>query len=58
MAKFTVTFKDPDYSVQNGVTGRDVQLKAKFIEWDEYITIEFDPATQTARVVPVAETRS
>ena len=28
---------------------------AKFLDYDEYVTIEFDTDARTARVVPVAE---
>ena len=57
MAKFTVTFKDPDYSTAGDHLDAKVEatLKAKFVEWDEYITVEFDTTHGTARVVPVKE---
>jgi hypothetical protein len=58
MAKFTVTFKDPDYSIDAtasvvGVPG----ILEKFLEWDEYVTIEFDTETGKARVC-LAEERA
>jgi hypothetical protein len=55
MAKFTVTFKDPDYSKDSDAPKDAQKLTDKFFEWDEYVTIEFDTVTKTARVVPVAE---
>jgi hypothetical protein len=63
MAKFTATFKDPDYGLcdDRGNITRDkkaVALAEKFFEWDEYVTVELDTETQTARVVPVSETQS
>lgn len=59
MAKFTCTFKDPDYNKPNfegtSVAQAADRLKAKFVEWDEYITVEFDTDKGTARVVPLKE---
>ena len=60
MAKFSITFKDPDYSVSSGSittnqSGSGRALVQSFLQWNEYVTIEFDTTTKTARVVPVAE---
>ena len=56
MAKFSITLKDPDYSIVPIVlTPSQIAVKDDFIRWDEYVTIEFDTATKTARVVPVKE---
>ena len=59
--KFQVTFKDPDCLVTG--TGKDIDyvdqlptpardLTKKFLEFDEYVTIEFDTTEGTAVVVP------
>jgi hypothetical protein len=61
MAKFRITSKDPDYIVsgQNfdtqNLSKTERAFVESFLEWDEYITIEFDTTAKTARVVPVAE---
>lgn len=59
MAKFTVTFKDPDYSTDGDrdtlLAESTVALKATFLKWGEYVTLEFDTETKSARVVPVKE---
>ena len=59
--KFTVTFKDPDCTVAG--TGKDIDyvdqlpdkarwLTEEFLEFREYVTIEFDTKKGTATVVP------
>lgn len=57
--KFAMTFRDPDHSRDTEPKAATKliadKLAAKFIEWDEYVTIEFDTESQSARVVPVAE---
>ena len=62
MAKFRIAMKDPDYSVDSvgadkvkNQIFRNHPVVAKFMEYDEYVTIEFDTDARTARVVPVAE---
>lgn len=64
MAKFTVTMKDPDYATQDeagdqvyGNKAADT-IKAKYMEWDEYLTVELDTETGTARVLTVEESKS
>lgn len=62
--KFLVTMKDPDHTTQNeaGDTlpysdkSAD-KIKSKFMEYDEYLTVEFDTETGTARVLTAKETR-
>lgn len=58
--KFKVTFKDPDCMVNHKNKDIDYidQLPPKaretvdrFLEWSEYVTIEFDTKDQTARVL-------
>lgn len=62
MAKFSITLKDPDYGVNDREKMNSRRLESllvdKFLEWNEYVTIEFDTVTKTARVVPVAEMKS
>jgi hypothetical protein len=58
MAKFSITLKDPDYGVNGDEIFRNHPVIEKFVEWGEYVTIEFDTNMRTARVVPVAETGS
>lgn len=60
MAKFIVTMKDPDHDTQGmpldasrALTAH--RLKDKFMQWGEYLTVEFDTATGTARVLTVKE---
>ena len=57
MAKFQITFKDPDRTVQRDepLTLSEQKLASMFFEYDEYVTLEFDTVTKTARVVPVSE---
>jgi hypothetical protein len=59
MAKFSITLKDPDYAVNgHGTTRPNPAERAvidAFVEWDEYVTLEFDTVAKTARVVPVKE---
>jgi hypothetical protein len=57
MAKFRVTMKDPDYSRAESVYDPPEvrEVLDKFIEYDEYITIEFDTETRAARVIPIKE---
>ena len=58
---FTITMKDPSYLadvVVDGtenkyLTGEERKFLSQFLEYDEYITIEFDPEAKTARVVPI-----
>lgn len=61
--KFTLTFKHPDvldqideqFEGDDRDTDRDAarSLAGKFLEYDEYIYIEFDTETGEARVKPV-----
>lgn len=57
MAKITITMKDPDYSGNEHSNSPHPigQVLAKFLEYNEYVTIEFDTVKKTARVIPVAE---
>lgn len=57
MAKFTCTFKDPDYGVDNCELKEEQRRKLtdKYFEWNEYVTLEFDTETKAVRVVPVKE---
>lgn len=56
--KFRVTFKDSNVNTSD-VHGTSVQAEAnkevwdRFVEYDEYITIEFDSQSMKAKVVPV-----
>ena len=60
--KLQITFKDPD-GVRESLEGakldpnklpKDVEeIVRKFIEYNEYVTIEFDTDTKEAIVVPV-----
>ncbi len=60
MAKFRVTFKDPDCTWQNedgSDTSQEQKAKVdkvadKFFEWGEYVTIELDTVKKTAIVIP------
>src|SRR5579872_6508746 len=55
MSKVRVTFKDSDalgFLDHNAISN---SLKDKFIQWNEYITVEFDNQKGTCRVVPLAE---
>jgi len=53
--KFTVTFKSPDAFDTADVDDEDVdeakELFDRFVEYGEYVTVEFDTETQTAKVV-------
>lgn len=56
--KFRITFKDANVDVSHvhGTSPQAEENKAvwdKFVEYDEYIMIEFDSRTGKARVVPV-----
>ena len=63
--KLRLTFKDPDHQVQGlGYDGiwddvtdigkrKAEKLLKKYVEWDEYITVEFDTDAGTATVVEV-----
>jgi len=56
--KFILTFKTPDVEdqIENIKDIPSVQaILNKFLEYDEYIEIEFDEETQTARVIPQSE---
>lgn len=56
--KFKVTFKTPDavqYALEELPAGSDFEsaqkVLDKFVEYNEYVRIEFDTETQTATVV-------
>lgn len=59
MAKFTATFKCPDALSdginQSGLEEKDVEkayfLAQKFVQYGEYVTIEFDTDKKTATVL-------
>lgn len=57
--KFKVTFKTPDavdYAIEDLSEDEREEAKEtarKFIEYDEYVVIEFDTETKTATVLPV-----
>jgi hypothetical protein len=63
--KLTLTFKDPDHACTRELDGANVDVWVsklpareraaveRFVEWDEYVTIEIDTETRTARVVEV-----
>ncbi len=63
MAKIRITFKSPDgvwdSLEEAGVDPNDVDnsefagVLAKFVEYNEFVTIELDSDTGEARVVPV-----
>jgi hypothetical protein len=64
LMKFTITMKDPDYSTQGlerslckstAELSKATALRDSFLEFGEYVTIEFDSETRTARVIPCAE---
>ena len=55
MAKFTVTFKDPDYSYAGMSKQQASWIIDKFLEWDEYLTVEFDSETGEGKVIPVSK---
>jgi hypothetical protein len=56
--KFTLSFKTPDVlnqlELRSGISGEDLEeakaLARKFLEYSEYIRVEFDTRTQTAVV--------
>ncbi|HWX31175.1 MAG TPA: hypothetical protein VNZ53_27520 [Steroidobacteraceae bacterium] len=55
--KVKMTFKDPDRYV-HGQAGEEIPDEAaalvrRYVEFDEYVTIEFDTETKTATVVPL-----
>lgn len=57
--KFRVTFKTPDavqYALEELPADADFEsaqkVLDKFVEYNEYVRIEFDTETQTATVVP------
>lgn len=59
--KFIATFKTPDaarYALED-VPSEEMdaasQVVDKFVEFTEYVRIEFDTETQEARVIPVNE---
>jgi len=56
--KIDLTFKTPDVleDIKSDVE-RDlvIKLAKKFVRYDEYIKIELDTETGTARVVPLSE---
>lgn len=58
--KFTLTFKTPDVTDEINELDADYDdilsakdLADKFVQYDEYVTIQFDTETQTAVVLPV-----
>ncbi len=63
MAKLRITFKSPDsvtYSLQDaGINNGEVgdsefgEVFDRFVEYEEYVTIELDSETGKATVVPV-----
>lgn len=59
---FQITMKDPDYAgneLSRGASNfKQSKVLAKFLEWNEYITVEFDTEKGTARVIPVQELKS
>jgi hypothetical protein len=57
--KISITLKDPDYIVSSDdISALEKSgVLDKFVEYNEYVTIEFDTVTKTARVVPVKENR-
>lgn len=58
--KFQVTFKTPDalhYALEDQAPIHQREMKelaSKFIEYGEYLRVEFDSETGTATVVPIA----
>lgn len=60
MATIRITFKDPDYAIDewDGYSSEDLQNEiAKWLEWDEYVTIEIDTDANEARVIPAPQRR-
>ncbi len=59
MAKFSITMKNPDWDVnekkRHELTAVELKTVAMFMEWDEYLTVEFDTTKKTARVCTVKE---
>ena len=57
MATFRITMKDPDYAGNEMSNSNSpmAQVLAAFLEYNEYVTIEFDTQKRTARVIPVRE---
>jgi sensor domain CHASE-containing protein len=59
MAAFQIVFKNPDWDCngkeRSELTKKELDAVSVFVEWDEYITVEIDPAKMTARVVPLRE---
>jgi hypothetical protein len=57
--KLIVTFKDPDAVADalKSVPEEELagELLDKFVEYGEYVRLEFDTEAKTARVVPVKE---
>lgn len=62
--KILLQFKNPDYMVavdgewqegygSNGVPKKHRATIEKYVEFDEYIQVEYDTETKTWRVVPV-----
>lgn len=59
--KFHITFKDPD-GVYDSLSDAGIDINEmdtevewvvdKFLDYKEYVTIELDTETQTARVIP------
>lgn len=59
MAKFSITMKNPDWQVNEDemtpLSETDKRFIARYMGWDEYLTVEFDSAKRTARVMTVKE---
>ena len=51
MAKFTITMKDPDFSVNRNVLKGEMRVLDIFMDCREYIEVEFDTVEKTARVI-------
>lgn len=49
--KFVVTFKDPDYMIDGAEKSKVEKILGKFLEYDEYLTIEIDTEKKTAKVL-------
>lgn len=48
--KFLMTFKDSEALFENKLTKEQIEFAKKYIEFSEYICIEFDPEKETATV--------
>lgn len=56
MIKLVCMFKDS--SALDHVPEEYKEMLEKWVEWSEYITVEFDTETQTAKVLTVDEART